>query len=315
MPLVRSSVSRPSRRLALPLSLLIPVALGPLVLGLGACSKGGADDKPSCRKLSDPEPGQPTPGQLPSRLYAELRTPSGGTIGVDLDGQGGDYTGELKLGKCDEQGFYVVRRLVLTDGKNRPVATAVHDGAIYKVRYSTGQEATVSGPAFMNDRTEYRTTAMTGAVGIQLLAPMPLLVDQGGAVTLSVNVSTTDECGLKGSTWWLASFSNGNKVSTEQKLAAGQGNLTLRVPTTIVESVYVEGTIELKNGKVFQVRRKLTADKTYSIIDEKGGGVTTPTMIPVAQIQVNPNMNADKIAPQAVSFEADPAKAERCEKV
>ena len=87
------------------------------------------------------------------------------------------------------------------------------------------------------------------------------------------------------------------------------------MPTTIVESVYVEGLIELKNGKVFQVRRKLTADKTYSIVDEKGGGITTPTVVPVAQIQVNPNMNADKVAPQAVSFEADPPKVERCEKL
>lgn len=315
MPLVRSSVSRLSRRFALPLCLCAPVALSPLVLGLLGCSKGGADDKPSCRKLTDPDPNQPAPGQLPSRLYAELQTPSGGTIGVDLDGTNGDYTGELKLGKCDEQGFYVVRRLVLVDSKNRPLATAVHDGALYKVRYSSGQEVTVSGTPFMNDRTEYRTTAMMGSITIQQLAPMPLAVDQGGAVTLAVNVSTTDECGLKGSTWWLASFSNGNKVSADQKLGGGSGTVTLRVPTTIVESVYVEGLIELKNGKVFQVRRKLTADKTYSIVDDKGGGITTPTMVPVAQIQVNPNMNADKVAPQAVSFEADPAKVERCEKL
>lgn len=292
------------------------VLFAPLWAGtLGACSKGGADDKPSCRKLSDPDPDQAGPGQLPSRLYAELVNPSGVPVGVELDGSGGDYTGELKLSKCDEQGFYVVRRLVLVDANKRPVAIATHDGAIYKVRYSNGQEVTVSGTPFMNDRAEYRTAAMSGAVTIQLLAPQPVAVNQGDPITLQVNVSTTEECGLKGSTWWLASFSNGNKVSADQKLMGGTGSLTLRVPTTIAESVYVEGTIELKNGKVFQVRRKLTADKTYSLIDEKGGGITTATTVPVTAIQVMMNPDADKVAPQAVSFEADPPKVERCEKV
>lgn len=288
---------------------------GALAFSLAGCSKGGADAGPGCRKLSDPEPGMGSMAQLPNKLYAELKSPLGTVRGIDLDGSGGDYAGELTLGKCDEQGAYTVERIMLVDASKRPVAVATRKGSIYEVRYTaTGQVTTVSGSAFANYATEYRTAAMSGAVTIQLLAPQPLMVKQAESVNVTVNLMSTDECGLKSSSWWLASWTNGSKVSTEQTLMGATGMVSLRVPTTLTDSVYVEGVILLKNGKSMQVRRRLAADTSYTIIDERAG-TTVPSMVAINQITVVANPDADRLPPQAVSFEADPPKVERCEKV
>lgn len=286
-----------------------------LSLSLGGCSKGGLDNGPGCRKLSDPEPGMGSMTQLPNKLYAELKSPLGTVKGIDLDGSSGDYAGDLTLGKCDEQGTYTVERIMLVDASKRPVAIATRKGSIYEVRYTaTGQITTVSGSAFANYATDYRTAAMSGAVTIQLLAPQPLMVKQAESVNVTVNLMSADECGLKSSTWWLANWANGSKVSLDQTLMGAMGMVALRVPTTLTDSVYVEGVITLKNGKTMQVRRRSAADTTYTLIDERAG-TSVPTAVAINQITVAPNPDADRIAPQAVSFEADPPKVERCEKV
>lgn len=288
---------------------------GALALSLAGCSKGGADAGPGCRKLTDPEPGMGTMAQLPNKLYAELKSPLGTVKGIDLDGSGGDYAGDLILGKCDEQGPYTVERIMLVDASKRPVAVATRKGSIYEVRYTaTGQVTTVSGSPFANYATDYRTAAMSGAITIQLLAPQPLMVKQAEAVNVNVNVMSTDECGLKSSTWWLASWTNGSKVSTEQTLMGAAGMVSLRVPTTLTDSVYVEGIILLKNGKAMMVRRRQAADTNYTLIDERAG-TQVPTAVAINQITVVANPEADRMAPQAVRFEADPPKVERCEKV
>lgn len=253
--------------------------------------------------------------QLPNKLYAELKSPLGTVKGIDLDGSSGDYAGDLVLSKCDEQGAYTVERIMLVDASKRPVAIATRKGSIYEVRYTaTGQVTTVSGSPFANYTTDYRTAAMSGAVNITTLAPQPLMVKQAESVNVNINVMSTDECGLKGSTWWLASWTNGSKVSAEQTLMGATGIVSLRVPTTLSDNVYVEGVVTLKNGKTVQVRRRLAADTNYTLIDERAGTVV-PSMVVINQITVVANPDADRIAPQAVSFEADPPKVERCEKV
>jgi hypothetical protein len=286
----------------------------PLSLPLGGCSKGGADTGPGCRKLSDPEPGMGSSAQLPTRLYAELKSPLGTVRGIDLDGSGGEYAGDLVLGKCDEQGPYTVERVVLVDASKRPVAIATRRGSIYEVRYNSGQLTSVSGATFANYATEYRTAATSGAVTVQLLAPQPLMVKQAESVSVSINLMSTDECGLKSSTWWLANWSTGAKLSGDQVLSGASGMVSLRVPATITDNVYVEGSIVLKNGKTLLVRRRLAADTNYTIIDEKAG-TSVPTAVAINQIMVTQNPDADRVAPQAVSFDADPPKVERCEKV
>ena len=80
--------------------------VGQLVGGLllSACSKGGAGDPVSCRKLSDPVPGLPSSDRPIARsLYAELKSPSGVYSTVPLEGIGGVYSGMKPLTKCEER--------------------------------------------------------------------------------------------------------------------------------------------------------------------------------------------------------------------
>ena len=74
--------------------------VGGLAAVLPACSKGGAGDTASCRKLSDPLPGGPMNDRPIARsLYAELRSPGGSYTTVPLEGIGGSYSGSMQLTK------------------------------------------------------------------------------------------------------------------------------------------------------------------------------------------------------------------------
>ncbi|HND13298.1 MAG TPA: hypothetical protein PLY80_22810, partial [Pseudomonadota bacterium] len=89
---------------------------------LPACSKGGAGDPTSCRKLSDPVTMGSTDRPIGRSLYVELKTPSGAFVTVPLEGIGGEYGGTKQMGKCDERGQYTVERVVLVNAKQELVA-------------------------------------------------------------------------------------------------------------------------------------------------------------------------------------------------
>lgn len=282
------------------------------VLGTAGCSKGGAPDLNGCVKLSDPLPGDDT--APPSRtLYVEMRTASGARLPVTLDtGSGGTYSGSRMLGQCDEQGTYTVEKVVLVDVNGDPVATASRVGSNYNVMYQSGQVSTVTGSSFGNISTGYSAPATGTAATVQGVTAAVATARQGDPVSVQVAV-TGDPCGIRESTWWLASASVGTMTTPPQAIPGGSGKVTLRVPPTADPTTYfVEGQITLKSGgRMYGVRRKVATDTLYSLLDVSTG-VYTATSVTAAMVTVTPNPDADKVAPQAVSMDASPMNPVRC---
>ena len=282
------------------------------VLGLSGCSKGGAPDLNGCVKLSDPVPGDDK--APPSRtLYVEMRTSAGARLPITLDtGSGGTYSGSRTLDQCDEQGTYVVEKVVLVDINGDPVATASRSGSNYNVTYQNGQVTTVTGSSFGNIATSYSAPATATAASLQGLTASAATVRQGDPLSVQVAVMG-DQCGIRESSWWLASASVGTMIPPTQVIPGGSGSVTLRIPPTAEPTTYfIEGQITLKSGgRVYGVRRKLATDTVYSLLD-MSTGVYTPTTVNTAMVTVTANPDADKVAPQAVSMDASPAMPVRC---
>ena len=296
------------------------VALG-LVSGLAACSKGGAGDPASCRKLSDPLPGGPSTDRAIVRsLYAELRTPSGQYLTVPLEGIGGAYAGTRPLTKCDERGQYTVERTVLVNSKQELVAVAnrIGNSASFKIDYANGQTTSVAGPMVTNYYTDYGTAVASGAVTLLTVAPSTPQVRQGERMSVTVSLQG-DECGLLKSQWWLATASgqavNGLQPAMQPAVMGGSGSVSLQVPVDLAPGTYyVEGQVMTKNGQLLGVKRQNAAETVYKLYDAKSG-LYTVTTYPVVKVDVVANPDADRTAPQAVQMDATPSRVERCQPV
>ena len=294
------------------------VLVGQLVGGLllSACSKGGAGDPVSCRKLSDPVPGLPSSDRPISRsLYAELKSPSGVYSTVPLEGIGGVYSGMKPLTKCEERGQYTVERIVLVNSKQELVAVANRMGntASFRIDYSNGSTTSIAGTSVANYYTDYGTAAVSGAVTLLTVAPSTPQIRQGDRMSVSVSLQG-DECGLRQSSWWLATAS-GQVVGQPQIMPGGSGTASLVVPAELVPGTYfVEGRVDTKNGQSFDVKRQNAADTIYKLYDRKSG-IYTATTYPVSKVEVVSNPDADRTAPQAVQMDATPSRVERCQPV
>ncbi len=302
-------LSRPRGAWMLAVSLL-PLALQP------ACSKGGAVDPTSCRKLSDPvTTGTSTDRPIMRSLYAELRTPSGAYVTVPLEGIGAEYGGSKQLGKCDERGQYTVERVVLVNAKQELVAVAnrLPGSASYKIDYVDGRTTSVAGTSVANYYSDYGTTVASGAVTLQTISASTKQARQGDRVTVNVALQG-DECGLLKSQWWLADSSR-KQVTTPQMLGGGAGTVAVPVPVDLTPQTYfVEGQVTTKSGQVLSVTRQNAADTIYKLYDPKSG-LYTPTTYPVVTVEVLANPDADRVAPQAVQMDATPSRVERCQPV
>ena len=170
---------------------------------LSACSKGGAGDPVSCRKLSDPVPGLPSSDRPVTRsLYAELKSPSGVYSTIPLDGIGGVYSGTKPLTKCEERGQYTVERIVLVNSKQELVAVAnrIGNSASFRIDYSNGSTTSIAGTSVANYYTDYGTAAVSGAVTLLTVAPSTPQIRQGDRMSVTVSLQG-DECGLRQSSW------------------------------------------------------------------------------------------------------------------
>jgi len=294
------------------------VTLLPFVLP--ACSKGGAGDPTSCRKLSDPVTMGSTDRPIGRSLYVELKTPSGAFVTVPLEGIGGEYGGTKQMGKCDERGQYTVERVVLVNAKQELVAVAnrLPGSASFKIDYSDGRTTSVAGTSVANYYSEYGTAVASGAVTLQTISASTAQTRQGDRVTVSVTMQG-DECGLLRSQWWLATAAgqpvNGLPQNMQPAVTGGVGSVTLPVPVDLSPGTYfVEGQVVSKNGQVLGVKRQNAADTIYKLYDAKSG-LYTPTTYPVVRVEVLANPDADRVAPQAVQMDATPSRVERCQPV
>ncbi len=289
------------------------VTLLPFVLP--ACSKGGAGDPTSCRKLSDPVTMGSTDRPIGRSLYVELKTPSGAFVTVPLEGIGGEYGGTKQMGKCDERGQYTVERVVLVNAKQELVAVAnrLPGSASFKIDYSDGRTTSVAGTSVANYYSEYGTAVASGAVTLQTISASSKLAKQGDRVTVSVSLQG-DECGLLKSQWWLADSAR-KQVTTASNVAGGTGTVMIPVPVDLTPQTYVvEGQVTTRSGQVLLVTRQNAAENNYKLFDPKSGLYSLPSL-EVAKVEVLANPDADRVAPQAVQMDATPSRVERCQPV
>jgi hypothetical protein len=274
------------------------------------------DQDPNCRNLADQTPAPSSLPALPKALYAELRsTTSGATIGVNLDGAGGVYSGEYAIGKCDAPESYTIERLVLVDAGNGPVATAVRNGAsAYTVSYARG--GSVLTTSFPSVSLTYNAAATAPTVSLQGISGVPAMAKLGDSITAQVAVSDPT-CGVRDSRWWLAS-TPGTMVSTTAEisvLAGGSGTVNLRLPPRLAvpATYYLEGQVTLQSGRVFAVRRSAPTDNTYRLFDRSSPvGDPGPAVTPIAVVD---NPDADRTPPRPSLLTASPPSANRCDQV
>ena len=295
-----------------------------LLFGVGlfaaSCSKGGMPDQPLCGRLEDTPTGT-TGTTLPKMLYAELRTAAtgldGATIGVNLTGSGGIYSGMYAFNKCDAPGTYYAERLVLLSAAGNPVATAVRAAPnnSYNVTYQNGNTTNATG-AFANSIT-YSLVSPIRPLNVVTLQPSATSARQGDRLQVQIALSDEAGCGVKESQWWLTSVSTpGAKGAEPTTISGGSGGTSVHVGSRLTAGTYViEGMVTLNNGRVMTVRRASSTDTTYKLYDVTGSVSPGDLAAPVIQITVTDNPDADRTPPVAWGATATPVGPTRCDPV
>lgn len=309
--------------LCVPVLLLVACSKGagsgdiPIDFGFPMTDSGGAQMDgavPSCRRIGDPEPGS-SDRPLPSGLAAELR--QGSTVlPVTLTGMGGSYAGETRpLDRCDPAGVYAPDRLVLSDVRGGPLATALRQSnSDFLVIYSSGQTTRVSGASFPRLSASY--APMMGDVPTLLALTTAGPSRQGDLLPVAFEAQAAqNDCRVREGQFWLTHSPGGPVLGgAVVSIAGSNGNGALRVPVDAAQGNYwLEGRIITWTGRQVAVRRSGTLVGGYQLVD--GVRVVSTTNIPVTVLPISPNPQADRVAPQALAFSATPAALSRCQEV